>query len=91
MTRENFSLFRKFNNIVTDDCYDLIKLEDFEGSDGSYKLLTIDNFEQGEYDLRFFSGVKEKFFTIKVSRGEYWESESFILKKTCLKENMQSA
>lgn len=41
VSREDFSLIRKLNDVVTDDCYDKIKLVNNQ----SYHMLTLDNLE----------------------------------------------
>jgi hypothetical protein len=51
--------------------------------------VTIKNLGVGDYVLK----IKNigKFISIKVHRGTFWETDNFILKRTCLFENIQAS
>ena len=57
--------------------------------DKYYNKLLINNLQEGQYIL-FLKDVNRK-INIVVHKGEYWENNSFILKRTCLQENRASS
>jgi len=70
---------------VLEDMFDQVQFE--EQKDCDYNLIKLPNLKAGQYTLRLVQQAKE--ITINVHRGKYWETDSFILKRTCLFENRQ--
>jgi hypothetical protein len=67
---------------VIENCFDKISFSHEEGY--QYGKITISGLERGHYQLNFltrFSPVQ-----IRVHKGVYWETDSFILKDHCLVE-----
>ena len=88
MINENYvSLIRSTSNSkVVENCYGKIK---FIKEDGfSFGAIRIEGLEAGHYNIR----IKETNRTIplRVHRGVYWETDSFILKQHSLVEQRDS-
>ena len=75
----------KYNKsgVVLEDLFENIEFIKKENS--FYNKIKLSNLSVGEYELR----LKKEGKTIKINihRGNYWEQDSFILKKNCLFEN----
>ena len=66
-----------------DDLFD--KLEVVKVEDKDYSIVRLANLQEGSYKLKLKK--LQKTINITVHRGQYWESDSFILKRNCLFEN----
>jgi hypothetical protein len=55
------------------------------GDQRDYAIIKLGNLQEGTYKLK----IKKvgKTITIVVHRGQYWDNDSFILKRNCLFEN----
>ena len=94
-TRKNLSLIKLWTpdgkqsgqQVVLEDLFD--KLEFIRGDSHEvpkdYSIVRIANLQEGTYKL-MLKKVK-KTILITVHRGQYWDTDSFILKRNCLFEN----
>ena len=71
-------------SIVLEDLFDKIEIIP-GGETRDYSIIKIPNLQEGTYKLK----IKKlsKTIHITVHRGQYWDQDSFILKKNCLFEN----
>jgi hypothetical protein len=69
--------------IVLEDLYDKIELVQKEDKD--YSVIRLANLQEGVYKLKLKK--LQKTISITVHRGQYWDSDTFILKRDCLFEN----
>lgn len=95
-TRKNMSLIKLWSPsgatfgqgsassfVVLEDLFDKI---DFQSkADADYSVLKVANLQEGVYKLKLKKLGKT--ILITVHRGQYWDSDSFILKRNCLFEN----
>lgn len=75
---------RKNNGVIIENWFDQVKLN--VGGEHDYEV-EVNDLAQGDYTLQFLSGYETVRMTITVHRGQEWD-ESFILKRTCLQENL---
>lgn len=77
--------------IVLEDLFDKLEVdrqseeEEKQTYKRDYNVIRLANLQEGTYKLR----IKKisKTINITVHRGQYWDSDSFILKRNCLFEN----
>jgi hypothetical protein len=85
-------LIRKNNGVIIEDWFENIKLEHCGDSKMGFDKISVTDFEQGVYSLKFISGHMEHYCEVTVQKGKPWKcADGFILKKHCLQENMISA
>jgi hypothetical protein len=82
-SRKNIALIKKNVNVVLEDYFD--KLEFIKQDDKDYNKLSLKNLPDGTYSLNL-KKIK-KVICITIHRGQYWESDTFILKRNNLFEN----
>ena len=94
-SRKALSLIKQWNpqgtqaqsvatSIVLDDLFDSLDVVP-GGEDRDYSTVKLPNLQEGVYQLRLKK--LSKTINITVHRGQYWDSDSFILKRNCLFEN----
>lgn len=72
------------SSIVLEDLFD--KVEVIPGGEArDYSVIKLANLQEGTYKLKLKK--LSKTIHITVHRGQYWDQDSFILKKNCLFEN----
>jgi len=81
--RTKVALIRKNDTTVLEDYFDRIEFVKQENK--VYNLIRVSNLPDGQYDLHLKSLPKT--IKITVHRGNYWQEDSFILKRNCLMEN----
>ena len=77
-------LIRKRDNIVLEDLYDKIEFIS-QSPEKDFNLIRIQNLQDGQYILTLKK--LNKSISITVHKGQYWENDTFILKRNCLFEN----
>ena len=82
-TRKNVSLIKKNEEVVLEDLFDKIEFVKQENSD--FNRIRLSSLQDGSYVLHLKKIHKR--ITITIHKGQYWENESFILKRHCLFEN----
>ena len=81
--RTKVALIRKNDTTVLEDYFDRIEFVKQENK--VYNLIRVSNLPGGQYDLHLKNLPKT--IKITVHRGNYWQEDSFILKRNCLMEN----
>jgi len=71
-------------NIVLEDLFEKLEVVS-QGADCDYGIVRLPKLADGTYRLKLKK--MDKTITITVHRGQYWDQDSFILKKSCLFEN----
>ena len=75
--------------IVLEDLFDKIQIisgeSDQEDQKKDYSLIKLNNLQEGTYKLKIKKVSKT--ILITVHRGQYWDQDTFILKRNCLFEN----
>eukprot|EP00347_Sterkiella_histriomuscorum_P022623 403337784 len=85
--RTKIQLIKYQSHIVLEDMYDRIEFNQQEGKD--YNKIQIKGLSDGTYQL-FLKDQNHKIVLI-VHKGQFWEGDSFILKRNCLFENKTNA
>jgi hypothetical protein len=70
--------------IVLEDLFDNIEVVP-ASADRDYSIIKLPNLQEGTYKLKLKK--LSKTIHVTVHRGQYWDQDSFILKKNCLFEN----
>jgi len=70
--------------IVLEDLYEQIELMPAT-EERQYSIVKIESLQEGSYKLKLKKLGKT--IIITVHRGQYWDNDSFILKRNCLFEN----
>ncbi len=70
--------------IVLEDLFDNIEFVP-ASADRDYSIIKLPNLQEGTYKLKLKK--LSKTIHVTVHRGQYWDQDSFILKKNCLFEN----
>ena len=91
--RKHLSLIKLWAPNQTSSASSMIVLEDLfekldvvsKSAECDYGIVKLPKLTDGTYKLKIKK--MDKSITITVHRGQYWESDTFILKKSCLFEN----
>ncbi len=90
-SRKNLSLIKTWSptntgadSIVLEDLFEQIEVVPADET-REYSVIKLNKLQEGTY--RLYIKKVQKFINITVHRGQYWDSDSFILKRNCLFEN----
>lgn len=83
LSKQTVSLIKYEATRVLEDAYEQIEFVKQEGKD--INKIILKSLSVGTYDLNLIK--QGKIIKITVHKGEYWESDSFILKRNSLLEN----